>query len=56
MEEAVAAVGRLPELDRGEIRATFERRFSSRVMAERYLELYGRLAGDSMPPALLAAE
>ncbi|MFE0757481.1 glycosyltransferase family 4 protein [Inquilinus sp. NPDC058860] len=56
MEEAVEAVGRLPELGRGEIRRTFERRFSSRVMAERYLELYGRLAGDGSPSALLAAE
>jgi glycosyltransferase involved in cell wall biosynthesis len=57
MDEAVEAVERLPELDRGEIRRSFERRFSSRVMAERYLELYGRLAGKSgMTPALLAAE
>ncbi len=30
MDEAVEAVGRLPELDRGEIRRSFERRFSSR--------------------------
>ncbi|WP_225771532.1 glycosyltransferase family 4 protein [Inquilinus sp. Marseille-Q2685] len=57
MEEAVEAVERLPELDRGEIRRSFERRFSSRVMAERYLELYGRLAGDGgVPTTLLAAE
>jgi len=58
IEEAVEAVGRLPELDRQEIRRTFERRFSSRVMAERYLELYHRLAGpdSDIVPALLAAE
>jgi glycosyltransferase involved in cell wall biosynthesis len=58
MDEAVEAVRRLPELDRGEIRRTFERRFSSRVMAERYLELYRRLAGadSDVAPALLAAE
>lgn len=57
MDEAVEAVGRLPELDRGEIRRSFERRFSNRVMAERYLELYGRLAGDGgMTPTLMAAE
>jgi glycosyltransferase involved in cell wall biosynthesis len=58
MEEAVEAVGRLPELNRHEIRRTFERRFSSRVMAERYLELYRRLsnADSDLAPALLAAE
>ncbi|WP_395679283.1 glycosyltransferase family 4 protein [Inquilinus sp.] len=62
MDEAVAAVGRLPELDRGGIRRGFERRFSSRVMAERYLDLYGRLAGDGgvtptlTPETMMAAE
>ncbi|MGK9231856.1 glycosyltransferase family 4 protein [Inquilinus limosus] len=58
MDEAVEAVGRLPELDRREIRRSFERRFSSRVMAERYLELYRRLAGveGDPTPALMAAE
>ncbi|WP_368561670.1 glycosyltransferase family 4 protein [Pseudoxanthomonas sp. UTMC 1351] len=39
-EQAVEAVARLPELDRGEIRRVFERRFSAPVMARRYLELY----------------
>src|SRR5205085_6479965 len=38
--EAVAAIGRLGELDRKKIRATFERRFSARRMAEDYLEIY----------------
>jgi glycosyltransferase involved in cell wall biosynthesis len=58
MDEAVEAVARLPELDRREIRRTFERRFSSRVMAEHYFELYRRLAGadSDVAPALLAAE
>ncbi|KGM34361.1 glycosyltransferase family 4 protein [Inquilinus limosus] len=62
MDEAVEAVARLPELDRGTIRSAFERRFSSRVMAERYLDLYGRLAGDGgvapalRVPTLVAAE
>src|SRR5690606_4047304 len=37
MEEAVAAVERLHELDRGNIRRVFERRFSSTVMARAYL-------------------
>jgi glycosyltransferase involved in cell wall biosynthesis len=42
-EEAVAAVARVPELDRGLVRATFERRFSARRMAEDYLRFYQKL-------------
>ena len=42
-DEAVAAVARLPELNRARIRRVFETRFSARVMAERYLDLYRRL-------------
>jgi glycosyltransferase involved in cell wall biosynthesis len=41
--EACAAVARLPELDRGTIRARFEERFSAQAMARRYLEIYDRL-------------
>ncbi len=41
---AVAAAGRLAGLDRGRIRAEFERRFTARRMAEDYLALYERLA------------
>ena len=39
LEEAVSAIGRLHELDRRKIRATFERRFTARRMAEDYAEL-----------------
>jgi glycosyltransferase involved in cell wall biosynthesis len=42
--EAVAAVGRLPQLSRRAIRQRFEERFSATAMAERYIELYRRLA------------
>ena len=42
--EAAAAIARLPELDRGAIRARFEERFSSAAMARRYLEIYERLS------------
>ncbi|WP_028919231.1 glycosyltransferase family 4 protein [Pseudoxanthomonas suwonensis] len=45
MDEAVAAVERLHELDRATIRRVFERRFSATVMARGYLELYRRLLG-----------
>jgi glycosyltransferase involved in cell wall biosynthesis len=41
---AVAAVARLPELDRRAIRRRFVERFSATAMASRYIELYGRLA------------
>lgn len=58
-QQALAAVARLPELDRSEIRRTFERRFSAPVMAQRYLDLY-RVQGASPLPtqdavALLSA-
>ena len=54
MDEAVAAVGQLPELDRGKIRRSFERRFSSRVMAQGYIRTYKTLAGASGWSALAA--
>jgi glycosyltransferase involved in cell wall biosynthesis len=40
---AVAAVGRLPTLDRTAIRRRFEQRFTARRMAEDYLAIYRRL-------------
>jgi glycosyltransferase involved in cell wall biosynthesis len=39
-DEAVEAIGRLPELDRTRVRTAFERRFSARRMAEDYLGQY----------------
>ena len=45
-DEAVQAIGRLGELDRRRIRAQFEKRFTSRRMAEQYLNLYAMLAPD----------
>jgi len=43
MPGALAAARQVDQLDRKLIRATFERRFSARRMAEEYLELYHRL-------------
>jgi glycosyltransferase involved in cell wall biosynthesis len=43
IDEAVAAVHRLAELDRARVRATFERRFSASTMSNHYLRLYARL-------------
>jgi glycosyltransferase involved in cell wall biosynthesis len=40
--EAVEAVRRLPQLDRRQVRATFERRFSAEIMASNYVDLYER--------------
>jgi glycosyltransferase involved in cell wall biosynthesis len=54
--EAVAAVGRLPQLDRAAIRRRFETRFSATAMATRYIELYGRLAVPEEARLGLAAE
>jgi glycosyltransferase involved in cell wall biosynthesis len=43
-EEAVEAVRRIDTLDRGRIRAEFDRRFTAHHMAQNYLKLYSRLA------------
>jgi glycosyltransferase involved in cell wall biosynthesis len=37
---AIAAVGRLGELDRARVRQQFEQRFTARRMAEDYVEAY----------------
>jgi glycosyltransferase involved in cell wall biosynthesis len=49
-DAAVAAIGRLNELDRAQVRHSFENRFSARVMAYRYLEVYQRLVGIEQTP------
>jgi glycosyltransferase involved in cell wall biosynthesis len=43
-DDAVAATKHLHELDRAKVRATFDRRFTARRMAEDYLEVYQELA------------
>jgi glycosyltransferase involved in cell wall biosynthesis len=40
--EALRAIERVPTLDRQRVRATYERRFTSTVMAKAYLEVYAR--------------
>jgi len=49
VDEAVAAFGRLDEIDRNGVRAQFEKRFTSRRMAEDYVKLYERLIAASRP-------
>jgi glycosyltransferase involved in cell wall biosynthesis len=46
---AVAALKRVPELDRAIVRGTFERRFTARRMAEDYVDLYEELCQPQMP-------
>jgi hypothetical protein len=43
--QAVQAIRRLGELDRRQIRAHFEQRFTAKRMAEEYLRHYERLMG-----------
>lgn len=47
--EAVAAVHQIPKLDRGQVRRTFEQRFSARRMAEDYLTVYDELIEVERP-------
>jgi glycosyltransferase involved in cell wall biosynthesis len=42
VEEAIAAVRRLPELDRANVRAIFDRRFTADRMAQDYVDIYRR--------------
>jgi glycosyltransferase involved in cell wall biosynthesis len=44
IDEAVTAFGKIHTLDRARVRATFDRRFTARRMAEDYLDLYEELA------------
>ena len=46
---AIAALGRLGELNRARVRQQFERRFTARRMAEDYLSLYRGLAARARP-------
>jgi glycosyltransferase involved in cell wall biosynthesis len=48
-DEAVAAIDRLGELDRGKVRQQFDRRFTARRMAQDYLDLYGELRQPARP-------
>jgi len=50
VEEAVAAVGRLPEIDRRRCRQEFERRFTAARMARDYVEMYQKLLRSRPAP------
>ncbi|MFL5734415.1 MAG: glycosyltransferase family 4 protein, partial [Chloroflexia bacterium] len=54
IDEAVAAVGQVPSLDRRKCRAVFEERFSATRMADDYLHIYDRLIrGEEDLPKVL---
>jgi glycosyltransferase involved in cell wall biosynthesis len=44
IDQAVAAIGKIHTLDRAQVRATFDRRFTARRMAEDYVDVYQTLA------------
>jgi len=46
IDDAVAAVHRSAQLDRGRVRATFEQRFSAERMTREYVDIYRRLAAS----------
>ena len=48
VDGGVAAVHRLPQLSRTEIRSVFERRFTARRMAADYIAAYESLAVDDL--------
>jgi glycosyltransferase involved in cell wall biosynthesis len=48
IDQAVAATRRIHMLDRARIRATFDRRFTARRMAEDYLDVYEELAQPAL--------
>jgi glycosyltransferase involved in cell wall biosynthesis len=50
IDSAVAAVGKLHTLDRARVRATFDRRFTARRMAEDYVDVYEELAENARQP------
>ena len=46
IDNAIAAIGRLGELDNARVRAQFDKRWTSRRMAEDYVGLYSELIGQ----------
>jgi glycosyltransferase involved in cell wall biosynthesis len=51
--EAIDAIERIPTLDRGRVRDSFERRFTARRMAESYRRCFERLIAAGSSPRLL---
>jgi hypothetical protein len=47
VDEAIAAVRRIPQIDRKACRTAFERRFTATRMASEYVQLYRELVAAS---------
>ena len=47
LDEMTAAIRRIPEIDRGRCRSTYEQRFTVERMAQDYVRLYERLLGKT---------
>ncbi len=56
IDEAVAAVGKLDQLPRAQVRRGFEQRFTARRMAQDHVALYRRLLRQRQREPLLVAE
>jgi glycosyltransferase involved in cell wall biosynthesis len=52
VQGAVAALQRIDDLSRTEIRAQFERRFSSKIMAQNYVDSYSAMLEATRRPML----
>ena len=49
IDAAVAAIGRLPTIDRANVRRVFERKWTARRMAQDYLDVYQNLIEAGRP-------
>ena len=54
-QQAIAAARRIDRIDRRECRRAFEQRFTARVMAERYVDVYQSLMARTRTHALQEA-
>jgi glycosyltransferase involved in cell wall biosynthesis len=52
-DEAIAAIEAVGGLDRAQVRAVFEERFSAPIMAGHYVDIYKRLLARSRMPGAL---
>ena len=55
IDEAVDAVGRLHDISRAEVRASFEKRFTVERMARDYVKVYERLIAEGSPARMTFA-
>jgi glycosyltransferase involved in cell wall biosynthesis len=54
-EEALAAIYRIPDLDRHRVRSAYERRFTAARMARAYVDVYAELVQHSAGRSVTAS-